>query len=377
MRGTIRRRGKNSFELKFDLGRVGGKRQTRYVTVKGSLKDAQRELTRLLHTADDGTFVDPTTQTIGKYLTAWLNSALTQSPKTLERYRQLARLQIIPHLGEIKLQKLRPEHLEQWHAALLATDLSARTVSHAHKVLGAALKQAVENGTLARNVAAIRKPPSVEQQEIEILNPDQIKTVLDGLAGHALHPIASLALATGMRRGELLAVQWSDVDLDRAVLRVERSVEETRSGLRVKPPKTKRGRRNIGLPPEAVAMLREHRKAQTELRLKLGQGGQPVLVFSDTEGKMLSPNGVSRSWRQTCEARKLPRVPFHALRHTHASTLLRAGVDVLTVSRRLGHSSPSMTLDVYGHLIEGADAAAAKAIEGVLGKWPPATNSIL
>jgi integrase len=113
-------------------------------------------------------------------------------------------------------------------------------------------------------------------------------------------------------------------------------------------------------------MLREHRKAQIELRLALGQGGQPVPVFSTIEGGHLKPNGISRSWRQTCKARKLPRVQFHALRHTHASTLIRAGVDVLTISRRLGHSSASMTLDVYGHLMEGADAAAVAAIEGVL-----------
>jgi len=228
------------------------------------------------------------------------------------------------------------------------------------------LKRAVENGTLTRNVAAIRKPPAVEAQEIEILTPHQIATVLDSLKGHSLHAIVSLALATGLRRGELVALEWVDIDLDRAVLRVERSLEQTKAGLRTKPPKTKRGRRNIGLPAETVDMLRDHRKAQIELRLALGQGGPPVLVFSTIEGRHLKPNGISRNWRQTCKARKLPRVQFHALRHTHASTLIRASVDVLTISRRLGHSSASMTLDVYGHLMEGADAAAAKAIEGML-----------
>lgn len=157
-----------------------------------------------------------------------------------------------------------------------------------------------------------------------------------------------------------------DIDLDRGTVHIERSVEQTKAGLRIKPPKTRRGRRNVSLPPEAVAVLREHRKRQLELRLALGQGGQPVLVFSDVEGNMLSPNGVSRSWRQTCRAKKLPLVPFHSLRHAHASALIRAGADILTISRRLGHSSASLTLDVYGDLIEGSDAAAAKAIEGLL-----------
>jgi len=366
MRGSIRKRGANSWEIKIELERINGKRHRRFVTVKGTYKDAQKELTRLLSSADDGTLPDPTRMTVGEYLRAYLDSALRLSPKTLERYRELAERQVIPHLGEIKLQKLRPEQIEQWHAALLAGGLAARTVGHAHRVLSSVLKRAVENGTLARNVAAIRKPPKVEQEEIEILSADQISAILDGLAGHALHPIAALAVSSGLRRGELLGLQWADIDLDAATLRVERSVEETRAGLRVKPPKTKRGRRNITLPPEGVTMLRAHRKWQIELRLALGQGGQPSLVFTTIEGGLLSPNGISRSWRQTCAARKLPRVQFHALRHTHASTLIRAGVDVLTISRRLGHSSASMTLDVYGHLMEGADAAAAKAIEGML-----------
>jgi integrase len=204
--------------------------------------------------------------------------------------------------------------------------------------------------------------------EIEILTPDQVKAVLESLKGHSLHPIVSLALATGLRRGELLGLQWGDVDLDAGTLRVERSVEETRSSLRLKSPKTRAGRRNISLPPDTVAMLRAHKVKQLELRLVLGMGNieRDTLVFSDVEGRMLNPHAVSRAWRRVCDAKELPRVSFHALRHTHVSMLIRAGVDILTISRRLGHSKASVTLDVYGHLIEGADAAAAKAIEGVL-----------
>jgi integrase len=136
--------------------------------------------------------------------------------------------------------------------------------------------------------------------------------------------------------------------------------------LRLKPPKTKRGRRNVSLPLEAVATLRAHRKRQIELRLALGQGGQPTLVFSTIEGGLLSPDNLSRDWRRLCNAKNLPRLGFHALRHTHASMLIRGGVDILTISRRLGHAKASVTLDTYGHLIEGADAAAAKAESGVI-----------
>jgi integrase len=364
MRGNITRRGKSSFLIRFDAERINGKRRQRCVTVRGSYKDAQRELARLLAAADVGTL--PSRDTVGGYIRSWLDSTLKQSPKTLERYRELAERQIIPHLGEVKMQKLTPEHLETWHATLIRSGLSARTVGHAHRVLSTALARAVENGTLARNVATIRKPPTVEEQEIEILSPDTIKAILGGLAAHPLYPIASLALATGMRRGELLALQWSDIDFERGIVRVERSVEETRAGLRIKPPKTKRGRRSIGIASDAVAMLREHRKQQLELRLRIGQGGSPTLVFSALEGDLLSPDNLSRDWRRVCSVRKLPRCRFHALRHTHVSLLIDAGVDILKISRRLGHDKPSTTLNVYGHLIKSDDDAAVRAIEGVL-----------
>jgi integrase len=205
MRGNIRKRGGTSWLLQIEGERVNGKRHRRFITVRGTYKEAQKELARLLVGADDGTLPDPTRITVGDYLRAYLDNALSLSPKTLERYRELADRQVIPHLGDVKLQKLRPEMIEQWHAALLVTGLAPRTVGHAHRVLSSALKRAVENGTLARNVAAIRKPPAVEAEEVEVLTPDQIAAVLDGLAGHSLQPIASLALASGMRRGELLA----------------------------------------------------------------------------------------------------------------------------------------------------------------------------
>ena len=366
MRGNITRRGK-SWQIKFDVPSLDGKRQQRYATVKGTYKDAQKELTRLLGAADEGTLPDPSSSTLAEYLRAWLDRPLGLSPKTLERYRELAEHQVIPHLGATKLQKLRPEHVQQWHGTLLAGSLSARTVGHAHQVLRLMLQCAVKNGTLARNVAAVHAPPKVEEDEIEILSAEQIADVLAKLEGHTLCPIVTLALATGMRRGELLGLQWGDIDLDANTLRVER-VEETNAGLRLKSPKTKSGRRNITLPSETAAMLRAYKIEQMRIRLVIGAGKlEPdTLVFTDVHGKPLKPHTISRAWRRVVTAKKLPAVTFHALRHTHASVLINAGVDILTISRRLGHSKASVTLDVYGHLIGGADKAAADAIAGVL-----------
>jgi integrase len=367
MRGSIRKRGRASWELKFDIPSDDGKRRTRYVTFRGSRNEAARELTKLLGATDEGTLPDPSNATVAEYIDAWLR-APKGSAKTMERYGELFRNQVAPHLGGHKLQKLKPEHVQQWHGVLIATGLSARTVKHAHKLLHRVLTDAVKNGTLARNVAAVHAPPDVEDAEIEILSPDQIADVLAKLDGHTLFPIVSLALATGMRRGELLGLQWGDIDLDAATLRVERSVEETRAGLRLKPPKTKRGRRNLKLPSDAVEMLRAHKVQQMELRLTLGMGklDARTLVFSDVEGELLKPHTVSRAWQRAVVAKKLPQVTFHSLRHSHASMLISKGVDILTISRRPGHSKAAITLDVYGHLIGGADEAAADAIAGML-----------
>jgi integrase len=195
--------------------------------------------------------------------------------------------------------------------------LSPRTVGHAHRLLHKVIERAVKHNTIGRNVIALVKPPTVEEGEVEVLEPDQVKAILESLQDHSLHPIAVLALATGMRRGELLGLQWQDIDLDAATVRVERSLEETRAGLRLKPPKTKRGRRrSIKLPSDAVAVLRAHRVEQRQLRLQLGLGKiEPeTFVFSTIEGKALSPDNLSRDWRRVCASKGLPRVSFHSLR---------------------------------------------------------------
>jgi integrase len=175
-------------------------------------------------------------------------------------------------------------------------------------------------------------------------------------------------LATGMRRGELLALRLSDVDLDGATVRIERSLEETKNSLRFKQPKTKHGRRTISLPPNAVAVLRERRRKLLETRLALGLGkpDADTLLFGEPNGSPTPPNRLTRRWQDACVSLGLPRVSFHALRHTHASALIADGVDVVMISRRLGHKNPTVALNVYAHLFQRDDSAAAGAIEAAM-----------
>jgi integrase len=228
------------------------------------------------------------------------------------------------------------------------------------------LGHAAKWGKVTRNVATLVDAPSVVGQEVEILTPPQITAVLQTLRGLSLQPIASLALATGMRRGELLALRWQDVDLDDGKLRVERSLEQTKAGLVFKAPKTRYGRRTISLPSSTVAELKAHWKATLERRfvLGLGKAGEDVLVFETWDCNTRSPNALTKEWSRAMKAAGL-KATFHSLRHTHASTLIAAGLDVLTISRRLGHASASITLNTYGHLFK-TDDRAADAMERVL-----------
>jgi integrase len=361
-RGNITKRGKNSWQLKFDAPAIDGKRVQRYATVRGSYQDAQKELTRLLGDRDTGKLADPVSDTVEVYLRTFLHSLHSVSPKTRERYTELSERQIIPHLGAEKIRYLTAVQVGAWHGTLLRTGLSPQTVVHAHRVLARALRK-------IKNTAALDVDlPVIEDAEIEILEPGQIAAVLAALEGHGLYPIVALALATGMRRGELLGLQWGDVDLDAGTLRVERSLEETKAGLRLKPPKTKRGRRTVTLDEKTVATMRAHKVKMLEVRLALGQGNiaTETLVFGTIEGEPMRPRNLSKAWWRVVRAKGLPQVSFHSLRHSHASLLIRAGLDILPISRRLGHSKAAITLDRYGHLIGGADEAAALAIGRLL-----------
>lgn len=371
MTGHIRRRGAHSWELKIAIGRdANGKRQTRYESVKGTRKDAERRLTELLHQRDGGTLVSRNTVTVGDYIRSWMDTA-PLSAKTLERYREILAAQIDPHIGNIPLQKLRRDDLKRWHQALLkngakdGSPLAPKTIRQCHGIVAKALAVAVDGEILSRNVASRMTLPKIETEEIQILSVDEIGAMLKRLEGHRLRPVAELAIGTGARRGELLALRWSDIDLDAGTLRIERSLEETRAGLRFKVPKTKHSRRVIALAPDTIDGLRIHRRQQLEQRMALGLGTPPsdALVFPLVDGRPWSPDGLSDIWRNMVK-----NVTFHSLRHFHASALIAAGVDVVSVSRRLGHSSPNITLSVYAHRFKNADRAAAAAIQSVLRK---------
>lgn len=381
MTGHIRKRGERSWELKFDLGAdpLTGKRGIRYQSFKGTKREAQAKLTELLSEAARGVLTDPSKETLSAFADRWDHDWASHnvSLKTAERYRQLIANQIKPHLGAMPVQKIKPVHLNAFYAKLLQSGgieggpLAALTVGHVHRLLRRIFGHAAQWDVIAQNPAALVHPPRVAQSEIEIIREDEIKIVLSALRGRnlPLYTIATVALATGMRRGELLALRWKDVDFGDSKLRVEQSLEQTKAGLRFKAPKTKHGRRAITIPAAVVAELRAHWKASQEQRLALGLGRSAPddLVFTMWDGSPRKPNALTNDWLRATMAIGR-RISLHALRHTHASSLIAAGIDILTISRRLGHAKPSTTLGVYGHIYGNTDDKAAQAVEAMFAR---------
>jgi integrase len=375
MKGHIQQRGKKSWRLKFDAGRdsTTGKRKIQYVTFRGSKREAQNKLAALIASVTNATYVEPAKTTVAQHVSARIHAweASGQiSARTAQRYRELLKGQIEPHIGQNAVQKLRPVDVELWHIALASNGrakgkggIAPRTIRHAHRVLSQALKDAVTDGDLlSKNVAALKPPPKVADEEMVIVR--DVPGLFARLAGSRLRVPALLAVFTGMRLGEILALRWGRVDLEAKVILVREAVEYTEAhGLRFKAPKTKAGSRAITLPDVLVTVLRDFRKERLQMGLQAVSSN--ALLFGSEYGDPPTPNAFSAAWSDFAEAIRIPEVSFHALRHTHASQLIDQGVDPVTISKRLGHAKPDITLRVYAHLFQKDDAKAAEAINAV------------
>ena len=371
MKGHIRERSPGHWAIILDArDPQTGKRKRRWHSFQGTKREAQVETARLISELQSGTAVDPSRITLGAYLDRFERdwAALHTSAASARRYA-LSLAYARRHLGDRRLQALRPADLAAFYATL-SRSLAPRTVKHAHVVLHRALAQAKLWGLIRDNPADLAKPPPVPDQEISVLQPDRAQDLLEQLRGHPLYLLAHLALNTGARRNELLALRWQDVDLDRGHLRIETALEQTRAyGIRIKAPKTRKGRRTISLPANTVNELRAHWRTQQEQRLAFGMGKAPIdsLVLATIDGGPQVPDAISLAWGRAMDEIGMPEIMLHSLRHSHASMLIAAGMDVLTISRRLGHASPTITLNTYGHMIHGTDDRAAQILDQALG----------
>lgn len=244
-----------------------------------------------------------------------------------------------PDLGQIQLEKLTPQHVQHFMNVRLASGLSARTVQYARAVLRCALGQALKWGLVARNVATLVDPPRHKQHEIVPLTLDEIKGFLRAISGHRFEAVFYVAIALGLREGEVLGLRWQDVDLKAATLKVNTSLQRIEGKLQLVEPKTARSRRTLPLPENVITMLRAHRVRQLEAQILAGSQWQEFgLVFTSNIGTPLIARNVVRDFHKILRKAGLPHHRFYDLRHSCASLLLAQGIGMRTIMEILGHS---------------------------------------
>ncbi|NLG79219.1 MAG: site-specific integrase [Firmicutes bacterium] len=378
MKGFIEKRG-NSWRLSVYLGKdpVTGKERRIRKTVRGSEKDAQKALRDLLHSIDEGTFVEPAKMTVEQYLGQWLETHKANvEPTTHDWYALVCRKHIAPHLGQVQLQKLTPLAIQQFYASKLqegrldgkGVSLSPNTVRHIHRVLHKALNAAVKLQLIPRNPCDAVEPPKAVKKEARYWTPEEAAQFLEAIQEDRLYALFYVALGTGLRRGELLGLRWQDVDLNEGRLTVRQEIVRKSKGTLVKAPKTEKSRATISLSRGVVEVLKKHKARQAQERLLMGdQYHDSGLVFTTFEGKPLDPSYISGDYfGKLIEKAKVRKINFHALRHTHATILASQGVPLKVVSERLRHSSVAITGDIYSHVFAEMDREAADSFDAAM-----------
>jgi integrase len=341
----------------------------RYVT--GKTRDEVRDkLIEALGNRAQGLVFDAGTLTVGEYLGRWLKDSVrgTVRVSTYEVTRHMVEPHIIPALGRIKLKDLNPAHVRGFYREKLDSGLSAATVRKMHGALHKALKQAVSDGLIPRNVCEAVKPPKVERKEVTPLDQDQARALLEAVAGDRFEALYVLAIHTGMREGELLGLRWEDVDLERGILRLRRALVREGGRTVLGDLKTAKSRRGVRLTSAAAEALRGQLERQMEEMERMGSLYQPGgLVFATESGTLINPSNLrNRSFKPLLKRAGLPDICFHDLRHTCATLLLSQGTHPKLVQELLGHATIAMTLDTYSHFLPSMGDQTVRAMEAAL-----------
>jgi integrase len=330
-----------------------GKRKFVYGKSKSLVAEKEKEARREF---DEG--VTQKSITLGDFLKRWLDECVKDSvsQKTWERYEQICRIHLIPEIGHVKVKDLKPLQVQGLYRRKLDSGLSPRTVQYVHVTLHKALKQAMRWGHVGRNVTKSVDSPRPEKKEINPLTPEQVGILLSGLETERDRALYTLAVSTGARQSELLGLMWKDLDLYRGAVSIRRALSKTREGYVFVSPKSAKGKRSVGLIPRAIEALESYRDGNEGL-------GPEDLVFPNHNGSPLASYTVSNSFTRICKRLGLPETTrFHDLRHTAATIWLLKGIHPKIVQEALGHSTITITLDTYSHVLPSMQDRAVEAM---------------
>jgi integrase len=373
MRGSIRERTPGHWAIILDLPNPEtGKRRRKWHSFRGTKREAQVECARLISEMSGGLYVDAEKITVRQFLERWLEHIKPRvSPRTHERYGEIVRKNLNPLLGAVVLTKLRPMQISDAYGKALSVGrrdgmggLAPSTVRYLHVILKASMGQAVRWQMLARNPVDAVDPPKIERSVMRTYDLDQTAELIDATRGTRMTITVMLAVLCGLRRGEIAALRWRNINLGAAQLAVTESAEQTTAGVRCKQPKSGRGR-TVALSARVVNELRSHRVAQAQELLMLGIAlTDDAFVVAKADGSPLQPRTITHQWHLLLAKHKvLPRIRFHDLRHAHATHMLSSGVHPKIASERLGHSKVGITMDLYSHVMPGMQEDAAARVD--------------
>ena len=381
MRGHVYKRSPNgrSWTIVYDVEAdpVTGRRRQRSQAVKGTKREAERVLREILLSIEQGTYVKANKVTVGEWLRTWVNdhASMTVTERTLESYRSIVERHLIPSLGGIPLTKLSPMQMQEHYGkqrlngrADKKGGLSNRSIAYQHRILCKSLDVAVKMGLAVKNAGKLVEPPRVPRVTMNTLSPEEVLRFLDAAKDTDYYVYFATLLYTGLRRGELLALRWRNLDLRRATLTVVETGHKLSDGRYIiKEPKTPQSRRTVSLPASLVELFKAYRADQELWRIHLEVSLDPDdFVFIRPDGRPINPNAVTLAFRRVIKKGGLKHVRVHDLRHTHATLMLKAGVHPKVVSERLGHANIGITLDTYSHVLPGLQEAAAEKFEDAI-----------
>lgn len=362
--GTIHRRPNGTWRAQLSLqGQRLSFTGTSQSECRTWLQETQRKILA-------GLTYDSTKLTYAEFLESWLSTVKARLRRgTFSQYSQVVNHYILSELGSLKVSDLRPDRIQRLYDKLIADNKGRRTVQMVHAVVHRSLNQAVKLGVISLNPDDATSPPKPLEKEMSILDQEQVQKLLIAAKSRSFKEFVFyfFVFATGVRQGELLGLKWDDFDSSKKTVRIARQSKPLPGGgFEFVVPKTKNGFRTIRLGNETVQLLSQHYVSQLDERLTAERWEDNNLVFPSVVGTPLNPPNVVREFRLLLKKAELPRIRFHDLRHTAASLMLNNGVDVLVVSRRLGHAKASITLDIYGHLIPNSQERVAEIVENLI-----------
>ncbi|WP_342399619.1 tyrosine-type recombinase/integrase [Weizmannia sp. FSL W8-0676] len=370
------------FRLDIGTDPVTGKRLQRRFGPYKKKTEARRALSQKQYEISSGRYVDSQDIKLGDFLKRWLDhKSKNVSSGTMANYRPFVMNHLIPNLGNIKMDQLKPGQIQELYDEYVEEEtLSNQSIVHMHRILNNAYKKAIEWEIVTKNPCVAVKPPKPEKHRLQVWDETEVQFFLDMAKEDRFYIAYLLALSTGMRKGEILGLRWQDIDFTNQILSVNQAVTRKKGGgHEIGPLKTEKSYRNISLFDYVVTELKKYRHEQMKFKMENRKTYKDQdLVLASSTGSFILPRNLDRNWLDLIEKSALKPIRFHDMRHTHATILLKQGVHPKVVQERLGHSSITVTLDTYSHVLPNIQKAAAEKFgEQIFGNKPDSKHDIL